>query len=101
MFTVMKTADYGSEAETSGLENQPVVVVLQGLAGGTLIYVVCFEVMQREGSATHVRGVFNVLFVLIGFSLTLGFKILFGHKHASSHGHHCQHDNQSDVTERS
>ncbi|KAL0275664.1 UNVERIFIED_CONTAM: hypothetical protein PYX00_003453 [Menopon gallinae] len=59
----------------------PISVVLQGLAGGTLIYVVCFEVLQREGTDTHTKGIQNVVFVIVGFLVTLGFKVLLGHTH--------------------
>lgn len=60
----------------------PVSIVLQGIAGGTLIYVVCFEVLQREGTDTHTKGILNVLFVIVGFLVTLGFKVLLHHSHS-------------------
>lgn len=59
----------------------PASIVLQGIAGGTLIYVVCFEVLQREGTDTHMKGIQNVLFVIFGFLVTLGLKVLLGHSH--------------------
>lgn len=59
----------------------PVSVILQGIAGGSLIYVVCFEVLQREGTDTHTKGIQNVAYVILGFIVTFGFKVLMGHVH--------------------
>lgn len=62
--------------------DSPISVVMQGIAGGTLIYVVCFEVLQRESTDTHKKGIQNVMFVICGFLVTLGFKMLTGHSHS-------------------
>jgi len=43
------------------------VGVLQALAGGTILYVVVFEVLQRERSKQHVPGLLQLAFVTIGF----------------------------------
>jgi len=51
----------GGDAYTFG------VSFLQGLAGGTLIYVVVFEVLQREKSK-GVSGMAQLAFVILGFS---------------------------------
>lgn len=59
--------------------DSPVSAVMQGIAGGTLIYVVCFEVLQRQSSDTHKKGIQNVLFVICGFLLSLLFKIITKH----------------------
>ncbi|EEB14858.1 zinc/iron transporter, putative [Pediculus humanus corporis] len=61
--------------------DSPASVIMQGIAGGTLIYIVCFEVLQREVTDTHKKGIQNVMFVIFGFLVTLGFKILTGHSH--------------------
>merc|ERR1712038_722975 len=41
--------------------------VLQALAGGTILYVVVFEVLQRERSKEKVPGLLQLAFVTIGF----------------------------------
>ena len=43
------------------------VGVLQALAGGTILYVVVFEVLQRERSKQYVPGLLQLAFVTIGF----------------------------------
>ncbi len=52
------------------------VAVLQALAGGTIIYVVVFEVLQRERSKS-VSGLVQLVFVILGFSVMM-FIELFG-----------------------
>jgi len=47
------------------------VGVLQGLAAGTLLYVVVFEVLQREKSKQKVPGLIQLAFVLAGFATIL------------------------------
>jgi len=49
------------------------VGVLQGLAAGTLLYVVVFEVLQREKAKEKVPGLIQLLFVLAGFATMLLF----------------------------
>ena len=44
------------------------VGVLQALAGGTILYVVVFEVLQRERSKQHVPGLLQLAFVSMGFA---------------------------------
>lgn len=54
--------EYGSdESGTSG----PVSVILQGLAAGTLLYVVFFEVLARHKQS----GFLNLFFIVLGFGL--------------------------------
>ena len=43
------------------------VGILQGIAGGTILYVVVFEVLQREKSKEKVPGLAQLLFVVLGF----------------------------------
>jgi hypothetical protein len=56
-----------SAAVTGGDSYTLAVAVLQALAGGTLIYVVVFEVLQREKSKS-VSGMAQLAFVILGFS---------------------------------
>lgn len=52
----------------SNVENQEnvVCVALQGMAAGTLLYVVFFEVLARERDNNH-SGVWQLLAILVGF----------------------------------
>ena len=52
-----------------------VVAVLQGLAGGTIIYVVVFEVLERERSK-NVSGLAQLFFVILGFCVLMSIEIL-------------------------
>ena len=51
------------------------VAVLQALAGGTIIYVVVFEVLERERSK-NVSGLAQLCFVILGFCVLLSVEIL-------------------------
>ena len=44
------------------------VGILQAIAGGTILYVVVFEVLQRERSKQHVPGLLQLVFVSMGFT---------------------------------
>ncbi|XP_063217042.1 uncharacterized protein LOC134527929 [Bacillus rossius redtenbacheri] len=72
-------------------------VVLQGMAGGTLMYVVFFEVLQRERANTQ-SGVAQLAAIAAGFLTMFGLQILIGHEHGEGHGHaHCHgHDHDAD-----
>lgn len=61
-----------------------VVAVLQALAGGTIIYVVVFEVLQRERSK-DVSGLAQLFSVILGFCVLMSIEILAGHDHNQSH----------------
>jgi hypothetical protein len=50
------------------------VAILQAIAGGTLIYVVVFEVLQREKSKS-VSGMAQLMFVILGFSALMCIEI--------------------------
>nr|CAD7424168.1 unnamed protein product [Timema monikensis] len=58
------------EQETSVL-----AVALQGMAGGTLMYVVFFEVLQRERSNTQ-SGVAQLIAIVAGFAVMFGLQIV-------------------------
>ena len=51
------------------------VAVLQALAGGTLLYVVAFEVLERERSKS-VSGLVQLFFVILGFSVMTTVELL-------------------------
>ncbi|CRK88730.1 CLUMA_CG002598, isoform A [Clunio marinus] len=58
-------------------------VILQGLASGTLLYVIFFEILSK-----HKDGIIQFLAVVFGFFLMFGLKFIGGH----SHSHHDDHD---------
>lgn len=70
-------------------------VILQGLASGTLLYVIFFEILSK-----HKSGFIQYLAVLVGYFLMFGLKLLGGeHEHGGSesdevdngHGHSHNH----------
>lgn len=56
------------------------VGILQGLAAGTLVYVVVFEVLAREKSKS-VSGMLQLLFVILGFTTLLIVELVTDHDH--------------------
>lgn len=50
-------------------------VVLQGMAGGTLLYVVFFEVLARERGNNH-SGIWQLLAIVFGFAVMFSLQIL-------------------------
>ncbi|XP_043272674.1 zinc transporter ZIP1-like isoform X2 [Venturia canescens] len=71
----------------------PLAVILQGVATGTLLYVVFFEILQH-----HRDGLHQYLSILVGFLVMFGLQIATAHSHSHSHGHshghgHSHHDN--------
>lgn len=54
--------------EASAAEGNFVAVMLQGMAGGTLLYVIFFEVLQRERSNTQ-SGFLQLLAIMVGFAV--------------------------------
>ncbi|XP_037294036.1 zinc transporter ZIP1 [Manduca sexta] len=69
----------GQGATAAGVSS----VVLQGLASGTLIYVIFFEIWKGERS-----GLLQYAASLVGFFLMFGLQMLTGHSHSHSHGGH-------------
>ena len=51
------------------------VAILQALAGGTIIYVVVFEVLERERSKS-VSGLAQWFFVVLGFGVMMSIELL-------------------------
>jgi len=61
------------------------VAVLQGLAGGTILYVVMFEVLQRE-KEKEVSGIFQLVGIVLGFCAMTVLEVLAHHKHCNGGG---------------
>ncbi|XP_076619168.1 zinc transporter ZIP1 isoform X3 [Colletes latitarsis] len=68
----------GESAAANGI----LPVLLQGLASGTLLYVVFFEILQE-----HRSGINQYLSILVGFVLMFGLQLLTAHSHSHSHSH--------------
>lgn len=62
-------------------------VILQGLASGTLLYVVFFEILQAERKG----GILQWLAVFVGFLLMFIITLFAGHEHSHG-GHEHEHD---------
>jgi len=73
-----------------------VVAILQALAGGTIIYVVVFEVLERERSK-NVSGLAQLFFVILGFCVLMAVEILAGHDHNHSHDDEHEHTNVTTI----
>nr|XP_045620593.1 zinc transporter ZIP3-like isoform X2 [Procambarus clarkii] len=61
------------------------VTILQGLAGGTILYVTFFEVLERERGRGGGR-ILKFLFVLMGFGAMASLEAIGGHSHGPSEG---------------
>ncbi|XP_014236656.1 zinc transporter ZIP1-like isoform X2 [Trichogramma pretiosum] len=68
----------GNSAAASG----PAAVVLQGLASGTLLYVVFFEILHK-----HRSGLMQYLSIILGFIVMFGLQVLTAHSHDHGHSH--------------
>ncbi|CAG9824167.1 unnamed protein product [Phaedon cochleariae] len=69
-------------------------VVLQGMAAGTLLYVVFFEVLSRERNNRH-SGFWQLAAIVSGFACMFIFQIIIGHDHEhGSSGHHGIHQEE-------
>ncbi|XP_044736008.1 zinc transporter ZIP1-like isoform X1 [Chrysoperla carnea] len=73
-------------SETSEARDEVVVAtVLQGMAAGTLLYVVFFEVLARERSNDH-EGIWQLMAIILGFTVMFLLQFMTGHEHSHSHG---------------
>ncbi|XP_076754690.1 zinc transporter ZIP1-like isoform X2 [Xylocopa sonorina] len=78
----------GESAAANGI----LPVLLQGLASGTLLYVVFFEILQE-----HRTGLTQYVSILFGFIVMFGLQMLTAHSHSHSHSHlHDGHDHESE-----
>lgn len=73
--------------EESGTQNV-VIAVLHGLAAGTLVYVVFFEILEKERSKKS-NGLLQVTFIVLGFVVMILVSLLEGEHH-----HHHHHDEE-------
>jgi len=68
-------------SEMSNIESRELIVsVLQALSGGTILYLVMFEIIQRERQK-KVPKLLQLFAVLVGFAGMLTVDILFDHDH--------------------
>ncbi|KAF2904008.1 hypothetical protein ILUMI_02179 [Ignelater luminosus] len=65
-----------------------VSTILQGLATGTLLYVVFFEILQKDQTG----GLKRYFAIFVGFSIMFGLTVFTGHDH--SHGGEERHDHR-------
>jgi len=71
----------GVAVSALGGEQDPVLIaVLQGLAGGTILYVVMFEVLNRE-KAKEISGLMQLFGIMIGFTAMLLLDAFVGEEH--------------------
>lgn len=62
-------------SETGGSQEDVTSVILQGMAAGTLLYVVFFEVLSRERSNQH-SGLWQLFAILAGFAVMFGLQFV-------------------------
>uniref|UniRef100_A0A915EF75 Uncharacterized protein n=1 Tax=Ditylenchus dipsaci TaxID=166011 RepID=A0A915EF75_9BILA len=67
------------------LVKEAIVIVLEGMAGGTFIYVTFFEVLAAE-RANHHSNLIQLIAILVGFLVIAGLQVN-EHFSESSHGH--------------
>lgn len=67
----------GQGAAAAGISS----VVLQGLASGTLLYVIFFEIWKGDRT-----GILQFIASVVGFFIMFGLQLLTGHSHSHSHG---------------
>ncbi|XP_051165423.1 zinc transporter ZIP1-like isoform X3 [Leptopilina boulardi] len=77
----------GESAAANGL----LPVFLQGIASGTLLYVVFFEVLQENRS-----GLRQFASIVVGFILMMGLQSLMAHSHSHGHSHGEEHHEEHD-----
>eukprot|EP00092_Neocalanus_flemingeri_P030329 GFUD01032924.1.p1 GENE.GFUD01032924.1~~GFUD01032924.1.p1 ORF type:complete len:434 (+),score=123.10 GFUD01032924.1:465-1766(+) len=70
-----------SEMATGEDYYQLTVAVLQGLAGGTILYIVMFEVLQRE-KEKNIPGIFQLFGILLGFGAMMMIELFGKHEHS-------------------
>ncbi|XP_014236650.1 protein zntC-like isoform X1 [Trichogramma pretiosum] len=73
---------FRNDSETLG----PTPTILQGMAAGTLLYVVFFEVLARE-RANEKSGLLQLAAIIVGFMLMLGLQLASASAHSHDHGH--------------
>lgn len=89
---ILLSADPTAIASSGSL----VASVLQGMAAGTLLYVVFFEVLQKERANTK-NGFWQLASILVGFLLMLTLTLLVGHDHSHGQGSPTPHSRSDAV----
>lgn len=69
---ILVTVKSSTEAPTQDLA----VAVLQGIAGGTILYITFFEVLGREKRKQTGCGIMRLAFILLGFSVMVALQAL-------------------------
>jgi len=69
---ILVTVKSSSEGPTQDLA----VAVLQGIAGGTILYITFFEVLDREKRKQTDCGIMRLAFILLGFSVMVALQAL-------------------------
>ncbi|PNF35346.1 Zinc transporter ZIP1 [Cryptotermes secundus] len=75
------------DSSTEGPVQDLVVAVMQGIAGGTILYITFFEVLDREKRKETGCGIIRLVFILVGFSMMVALQALGGHDHVKGEGH--------------
>ena len=81
--------------EESGTQNV-VIAVLHGLAAGTLVYVVFFEIIEKERSKKS-NGLLQVTFIVLGFVVMILVSLLEG----EHHHHHGEEEEMCNINPKS
>ena len=63
-------------SKVNGQDHYFTISVLQGLSAGTILYVVVFEVLQREKTRKKIPGLVQLLFVILGFAAMLSIEVI-------------------------
>ncbi|GJQ67764.1 hypothetical protein Trydic_g16561 [Trypoxylus dichotomus] len=71
-------------AVTDGSATEVPSVILRGLACGTLLYIVFFEIIKKDQHG----GLLQFLAILVGFLIMFGLTVLTAHEHSHNHDHH-------------
>ena len=69
---ILVTVNSSTEGPTQDLA----VAVLQGIAGGTILYITFFEVLDREKRKQTGCGIMRLAFILLGFSMMVALQAL-------------------------
>jgi len=64
------------KSSTEGPTQDLTVAVLQGIAGGTILYITFFEVLDREKKKQAGCGIMRLAFILLGFSVMVALQAL-------------------------
>ncbi|XP_076045496.1 zinc transporter ZIP1-like [Oratosquilla oratoria] len=89
---------YYTTAETAA--GMLTVTVLQGISGGTILYVAFCEVLERERNRPDRSQQFRYLQLLslsLGFALLAGLEAVGGHSHGHGHGDEHSSDNTTEA----